>query len=346
MTTARRRCVVLATAGLAGLSLATGCTGGDDEPALESLEFQAETDATAPPASEQGGDATASALAEATFLGSYTLTDELFGTEVAVTVGQGLRIIETNALPDHETGSFPNPGNPNAIAGQTLRYEFPADPQHLDRAAPAQTPAVAVNGIPFEPGTAEMIECQSGERYQIEALQELYDLGLDANNAHVQPTGKYHYHGLPTALAEIAAGDDQGLVHVGFAADGFLVFVSPTGQLKPGYRLSADPRTGTGCSYRGTEIAIDGTPPDGTYASDWRHDPEIGDLDACNGLTIDDEYVYLVTETYPFVPRCLMGDFTDPGPTGAAPNGGGPGRVDDNDDDDEEGGRPGQPPRG
>lgn len=329
MTIARRRSVVLTAAALAGLTLAAGCTGGDDEPELESLEFRAETDNTAPPASEQGGDATISSLADPVFLGSYTLSDDAFGTEVTVTVEQGLRVIETNALPDHETGSFPNPGNPNAIAGQTLRYEFPVLPQHLDRAAPARVPAVAVNGIPFEPGTAETIECQSGERYQIEALQDLYDLGLDTNNAHVQPTGLYHYHGLPSALAERGREGEQGLVHVGFAADGFLVFVSPTDDLASGYRLSADPRTGTGCSYRGSEITIDGTTPDGTYVSDWRHDPDLGDLDACNGLTIEDEYLYLLTETYPFVPRCLMGDFTDPVPTGAPPDGGGAGRDDD-----------------
>ncbi len=344
MTTARRRCVVLVTAGLAGVSLAAGCTGGDDEPTLESLEFQAETDNTAPPASEQGGDLTTSALAEPTYLGSYTLADEEFGTEVTVIVEQGLRIIETNALPDHETGSFPNPGNPNAITGQTLRYEFPVDARHLGRAAPAQTPAVAVNGVPFEPGTAETIECQSGERYQIEALQNLYDLGLDDNNAHVQPTGKYHYHGVPTALTEIGDEGDLGLIHVGFAADGFLVFVSTTGEIEPGYRLSSDLRTGTGCSYRGAEVVLDGTTPDGTYVSDWRHDPETGDLDACNGLTVDDEYLYLVTETYPFVPRCLMGDFTEPGPTGAAPNGGGSGQG--NDDDPGVDDRPAPPPRG
>ncbi len=331
MTIARRRSVVLTAAALAGLTLAAGCTGGDDEPELESLEFQAETDNTAPPASEQGGDATISSLADPVFLGSYTLSDDAFGTEVTVTVEQGLRVIETNALPDHETGSFPNPGNPNAIPSQTLRYEFPVQPQHLDRAAPARVPAVAVNGIPFEPGTAETIECQSGERYQIEALQDRYDLGLDANNAHVQPSGLYHYHGLPIALTERASvGGENGLVHVGFAADGFLLFVSPTGQLTSGYRLSTDPRTGTDCRYRGAEVVLDGTTPDGTYVSDWRHDPTLGDLDPCNGLTVEDEYLYLVTETYPFVPRCLMGDFTEPDPAGARGSGGiGPGQDDD-----------------
>lgn len=328
MTNASRRSVVLIAAGLAGVSLAAGCTGDGDGPVLESLEYRAETDLTAPPASEQGGDRTESAVAGPTFLGSYSVTDEDFGTEVTVTVGSGLRIIETNALPDHETGRFPNPGNPNPISVQTLRYEFPAEPQHLDRAAPARTPAVAVNGIPFEPGTAEMIECQSGERYQIEALQGVHDLGLDANNAHVQPTGKYHYHGLPAGLAGSADGADPDLVHVGFAADGFLVFVSSSRAIRPAYRLATEPRTGTGCRYRDAEVSIDGTTPDGTYASDWLHDPAVGDLDACNGTTVEGEYLYLLTEEYPFVPRCLMGDFVETAPDGSPPSGGGSGGGD------------------
>ena len=35
---------------------------------------------------------------------------------------------------------------------------------------------------------------------QYEALSGAVPLGIDANNAHVQPTGAYHYHGVPTGL--------------------------------------------------------------------------------------------------------------------------------------------------
>jgi hypothetical protein len=79
-------------------------------------------------------------------------------------------------------------------------------------------PGVAVNGVKFEPETAETVACASGESYRVEALQDTDDLGFDFNNAHVQPTGEYHYHGVSQLLAEAAdSGDD--LVHVGFAAD-------------------------------------------------------------------------------------------------------------------------------
>ncbi|MEL6981847.1 MAG: YHYH protein, partial [Actinomycetota bacterium] len=177
MTNACRRCVV-AIAVLTWVVLASACTGDDDP--IDSLALDATAD-TAPPQPATAADSTVSAVAGPAHLGDYTSTDATFGTEVTVTIDQGLRIIEANALPDHSTGRFPNPGNPNTIAGQELRYEFPTAPRFLGRAQPARMPAVAINGVPFEPGTAEVVECASGERYQIEALQGLYDLGLDNN---------------------------------------------------------------------------------------------------------------------------------------------------------------------
>lgn len=43
-------------------------------------------------------------------------------------------------------------------------------------------------------GTAETVTCTTGGTFRVEAIQDIYDLGLDFNNAHVQPTGEYHYH--------------------------------------------------------------------------------------------------------------------------------------------------------
>ena len=40
-------------------------------------------------------------------------------------VADGVRIIETNGLPDHETGEFPNAANPNSISPQRSSFEFP-----------------------------------------------------------------------------------------------------------------------------------------------------------------------------------------------------------------------------
>ena len=58
------------------------------------------------------------------------------------------------------------------------------------------------------------------------------------------------------------------------------------------------------------DIDVDGH-HDGTYTSDFEYVDGSGDLDECNGITIDGNYMYLVTNQFPYVSRCLMGEFTE-----------------------------------
>ena len=134
-----------------------------------------------------------------------------------------MRSIASNALPNHTTGDFPNSGNPNRISEQDVIHEFTTKPVYTGSSTEVLTTGVAINGVKFEPGTAESVACASGEFYRIEALQETYNLGLDSNNAHVQPTGEYHYHGVSQLLVD-AFSTETDLVHIGFAADGFLIY--------------------------------------------------------------------------------------------------------------------------
>lgn len=305
-----RRSARLGSVALVGLGLLAACTSTDDE-----VPDRLSSRSVAVPG-EVAGDSTLSTVAESAFLGDYSLTDADHGTIVTVEVADGVRTIRANALPDHTTGDFPNPGNPNSIAAQALSFDFPTVPIYTGSSTDARVPGVAVNGVPFEPGTREVVRCGSGPAYRIEAVQDRFDLGLDHNHAHVQPDGTYHYHGLPEALvasASAAGGDPvegTDLVHVGFAADGHLIYVSPSGRYRPSWRLDTETRTSSGCSYRDQPVDVEATTPDGTYASDWVFDRDVGNLDRCNGTTIDDEYLYVLTEQYPFVPRCLNGAFT------------------------------------
>jgi len=129
------------------------------------------------------------------------------------------RIIEANGLPDHKPGQFPNRGNPNSISPQHYRFEMPLKPQVNDRPRPVERYifGIAVNGVVFDPGTAEVwrpgdpIVSRPGPNtrrgpdddprqiWNYDAMGKM-DLGIDQNHAHVQPTGAYHYHGLPTGL--------------------------------------------------------------------------------------------------------------------------------------------------
>lgn len=265
------------------------------------------------------------------YLGDYTLTDEEFGTEVTVTVADGVRTIVANSLPNHETGDFPNSGNPNTISEQSLSFEFTTEPVYTGTASFAQMPGVGLNGVTFEPGTAETATCSSGETYRIEALQDLYDLGLDMNNAHVQPGGQYHYHGLSELMVH-AFDSDEDLVLVGFAADGHLMYVSKSDAYASSYSLSTETRTGTDCLISGpagTVVDLEGTTPDGTYGSDWAYTEGAGDLDECNGIEIDGTYAYVITDEYPYIPRCLMGEAANTGGPGGGEAGEGQGSLPD-----------------
>ena len=143
---------------------------------------------------------------------------------------------------------------------------------------------------------------------------------MDFNNAHVQPTGEYHYHGLPNSLIDDLDASEGDLIHIGFAADGHLIYASKSGQYTSGYELSTEVRSGISCMLslgRSEEsVKVDQTIPDGTYTSDWVYTGS-GNLDECNGVIINGEYTYLMTETFPYIPRCLKGEFTEGlGPTG------------------------------
>jgi hypothetical protein len=256
------------------------------------------------------------------YLGAYTISDEAYGTKTTVTITTDKRIMTTNGLPNHKTGTFPNAGNPNTISPQDVKYTFPLNPVNTGKAKWAREPGVAVNGVKFEPETAEAFVCETGERYRIEAFQTLVNLGLDSNHAHVQPTGAYHYHGVPTGLVQMLdKGED--LILVGFAHDGFPIYYSKRGKYKPSFKLSDKSRTGDVCSYDTRKEIIKkelkNTNPDGTFVSDWEYVKGLGDLDECNGKEVNGKYMYFLTDSYPYCGRCLMGAFKEDRPKGSPP---------------------------
>ena len=224
--------------------------------------------------------------------------------EVMMWIDDGKRHIKANGIPDHTPGQFPNAGNPNTIAVQDYTFEIPLTPS----LAPNITErggvfGIALNGVPFDPGTAEY--WNNGQRthersdWRYEALSGKLDLGLDTNNAHVQPTGAYHYHGITTGLVELLSeGTFTGLV--GYAADGFPVYALST--VSSSYRVKSGQRPdGPGGDY------------DGTFVADYEYVEGLGDLDECNGRvgTTPDypngTYHYYLTSTFPFIPRCWKG---------------------------------------
>lgn len=247
-----------------------------------------------------------------------TLAAALEAPQVSVVEKGGKRIVKSNGIPDHVTGQFPNQGNPNAIAAQDYTFEMTLSPRPAPKPAPANFAffGVAVNGVPFEAGTAEF---WNGDRaWNYEAKSGKIDLGLDMNDAHVQPGGVYHYHGLPLGLVTRLGGDaGDKMVLLGWAADGFPIYAglghsdprdasSPLVRMRSSYQLKKGARPsgnrGPGGDY------------DGTFTADYEYVAGSGDLDECNGrFGVTPEhpqgiYHYQVTEAFPYFSRLWKGE--------------------------------------
>jgi hypothetical protein len=235
------------------------------------------------------------------------------------------RTVTANGLPDHEVGVFPNPGNPNTISRQTVQATMPFVPVNSGTANRITIVGFALNGVKFDPGTGGACDnagaCDLGAgtgMWRIEALgQTSFNFGTDMNNAHVQPNGEYHYHGMPERMLT----GQQGPRLVGFALDGFPIYarlgysaaMDATSMVRPmtgSYRLKATPDA--------NRPAVT-TYPMGAFVQDYEYAAGSGDLDECNGRTgVTPEfpqgtYHYYITDTYPFIGRCVKGTATNTG---------------------------------
>lgn len=240
-------------------------------------------------------------------------TGSLPVSQVTITVDGEYRYIRANGLPNHETGKFPGRGNPNRITVQSYSFRVPLKPQTnaTPRNARGAWFGVALNGVPFEPGTTEFWNGQP--EWVMEAKSGFIDLGLDANNAHVQPTGAYHYHGLPMGLMQKLGSDRAKMLLVGYAADGFPIYTSDA---HSDATKSASPLKKMRSSWQLKKGEREGGPggkPDGKYTRDYEYVAGSGDLDECNGrfgVTPDypqGTYYYCITDEFPQLARAWRG---------------------------------------
>lgn len=245
---------------------------------------------------------------------------------------EGNRKLSGNGVPDHDVGRFPNQSNPNAITEQSVSASAPLNPaltSSLTRVGRRGASVYALNSVKFDPATAgacptgalEPSDCRLGrsrDPWRIEALgQDIFDFGEDMNKAHVQPTGEYHYHGVPEGIL-VKAGiseTNQKMALVGWAGDGFPVYARYcfVDAMDP----ASDVKVCKG-SYTLDRIPDHGRPsaewfPLGVFTSDWNYSAGSGDLDECNGRLgatpefPDGIYYYMATDSYPYFSRCIKG---------------------------------------
>ncbi len=211
---------------------------------------------------------------------------------------------------------------------------------------PARYFGVAKNGVIFAPAPAApfIFEDASTGEYNWDWVFEPTNnqgqgadvVGLDCASAHTGPQG-YHYHGNMFAYAEnevsgisTTTSAPASPLHIGWAADGFPIVYrfgpDEDGNIKelaPSYQLKAGLRPGDGISA-----------PCGAYNGKYTNDYEYicgkGELDECNGIqsmiTVETVqgmqtfgYFYVITASFPQIPRCLVGNVSEDFDNGNAP---------------------------
>lgn len=237
---------------------------------------------------------------------------------VVIKIEGDFRIIQANGIPNHVTGRFPSRQNPNAIAAKDYTFRVSLKPRVATKPTPTGYAwfGVALNGIPFEPGTQELWNEDRSSGWHHEAIGGESNLGIDQNLAHVQPNGAYHYHGLPHGLIQLLGGDSKKMTLVGWAADGFPVYAnfgyqdpknakSALKKMRSSYRLKLGDRPKSTSGPSGKY--------DGNFTEDYEYVSGLGDLDECNGrFGVTPEfpqgiYHYYITESFPLISRQWKG---------------------------------------
>jgi len=263
---------------------------------------------------------------------TITFTSSLY-TE---SISGAIRTITSNSIPNHMVGLFGGGQgslNPNAITQQSETYNITTSPIISSltpllattgtgpSAGPQYSFGILLNGVELDPVAAEpfphegMLSTNVNWEWNLEALN--VNLGLDCNNAHVQPTGKYHYHGSPVLYMQNLNIATNQMTLIGYAADGFPIYYkyaystatdnnSPVITMTPSYQLKTGDRGGDGIT------APCGT-YNGVYSNDYKFVSGLGTLDEANGRAgVTPEYplgtyYYVITDDFPSIPRYFRG---------------------------------------
>jgi len=248
-----------------------------------------------------------------------------FTENVVITADEDSCTLSSNSIPNHDfndaSAAFATP-----VSEIARDFNLPRHPRRESNpGALTQTSydAVMLNGVVLDllsagcyrpnDGRADQngnvpIGCNADSDWLLDPIGYVDHFGTDAHHAHTQPDGTYHYHGDPRSMFDNADASGVSPV-IGFAADGFPIHGS--------YFYDVDNHTirkaVSGWQLRtGTRDAVSGPggPYNGWYVDDYEFTGS-GDLDECNGMTVNGQYGYYVTETYPWVLGCLSGSPDD-----------------------------------
>ncbi|MBT5954454.1 YHYH protein [bacterium] len=249
---------------------------------------------------------------------SDTESDSIIN-EVSITVSGDVRTITSNGIPDH--GLDENTNYPNTLSEQTLVFTTDVTPTLSESVIAYDVPdkfGVAVNGIPFDPFTAEYWNNDKNSGWHIDATGG--NLGLDVYGGHVQPDGTYHYHTVSDEF--FTAFSINSFEHspiVGWAADGYPVYAkyayeTATDNTSSIVEIRANYELKNSGGNRPSGSSSPGGTYDGTYIEDYEFVESLnGDLNEANaryGVTPDfpeGTWYYVLTDNFPYIPINFIG---------------------------------------
>ena len=239
--------------------------------------------------------------------------DVLFEGDLVISVVDNKCVFTTNLIPNHAFNDGAQ-SFANTVSPQDAVYSIPVAPAFASSITPLslqQDDALLLNGVKVDQLAAGCFGVGDGrvgcnddsQPWRFDPLFAGSDFRVDSHNAHSQPNGGYHYHGPPNAL--YSNTNEAVSPVIGFAADGFPIFggfVSVGGEIREA-QSSYEVRLG----QRPDTAGSPGGEYDGTYRDDYVFVDGSGDLDECNGMTVDGVYGYYVTQGFPYILGCFRG---------------------------------------
>lgn len=276
----------------------------------------------------------------ANYVGTYdsSVTDVQRGIgftgNLSITSSGNTCTFTSNDIPNHDFNQAP--GNfATPVIEVSKSFTLPSTPSTAASVTELEigvVNAIMLNGVVLdilpaacygegnEPLGQEKIGCGAIDHpWRYDPMSTLNNFGTDSHNAHVQPDGSYHYHGNPVALfAQDCSTATAASPVIGFAADGFPIFGSCIEDGNGGIRQvtsSYSLKNGGGAreAVNGYQTPTGGTGNiasdnyDGQFRGDYEYVADQGDLDECNGMTVNNQYGYYVTNSFPWIVGCFKG---------------------------------------
>ncbi len=236
-----------------------------------------------------------------------------FNGDLVISVSGAKCVFSTNAIPNHDFND--GDGFATDVAAQADVYEITATPSFATTTTALSLDydnAIFLNGVKMDLLAAacfgvgdERTGCNNiNQPWRYDPLHTANGFRVDSHNAHTQPDGTYHYHGAPNALFYADTNIESPVV--GFAADGFPIYgfwFDDNGTVR---KATSSYALKTGSRPSGT--GEPGGVYDGTFRDDYEYVAGSGDLDECNGMTVNGTYAYYLTEEFPYAIACFKGE--------------------------------------